>query len=184
MVERTFPEESLSPRQLQVLRLAGDGLTDQEICLKLGISPGTVRTHWDRIRGRTATRSRSEALAHVGRSLLEKMAFERDSLLALLDSMPILAWTARPDGEVDYCNRALIEFAELDLQELLGMGCRALMREEDLIQSAERWSNAQDSKKPYQAEVLLRDRPHKLQLTPVICADGRPERWVGWAYAL
>jgi DNA-binding CsgD family transcriptional regulator len=40
----------LSPRLVQVVGLAADGMTDKEIARALGVSPSTVDFHWKRLR--------------------------------------------------------------------------------------------------------------------------------------
>ena len=47
-------------RELEVLRLVADGLTDNEIGKQLSISPRTVQNYLTRIRGKTGLRRRPE----------------------------------------------------------------------------------------------------------------------------
>ena len=58
---------SLTPRELSVARLAGDGLTDKEIAARLAISPRTAENHVQRIREKLGIRSR----AQIGRWVAE-----------------------------------------------------------------------------------------------------------------
>jgi DNA-binding NarL/FixJ family response regulator len=50
----------LAARELEILRLVADGLTDNEIGKQLYISPRTVQNHLTRIREKTGLRRRSE----------------------------------------------------------------------------------------------------------------------------
>jgi two-component system NarL family response regulator len=50
----------LAGRELEILRLVADGLTDNEIGAQLYISPRTVQNHLTRIREKTGLRRRSE----------------------------------------------------------------------------------------------------------------------------
>ena len=50
----------LASRELEILRLVADGLTDNEIGKQLYISPRTVQNHLTRIREKTGLRRRSE----------------------------------------------------------------------------------------------------------------------------
>jgi two-component system NarL family response regulator len=50
----------LAARELQVLRLVADGLTDNQIGAQLYISPRTVQNHLTRIREKTGLRRRAE----------------------------------------------------------------------------------------------------------------------------
>ncbi len=53
--------ERLSPREREVLDALGDGSTNKEIALRLGISPGTVKTHVERLIGKLGVRDRTQA---------------------------------------------------------------------------------------------------------------------------
>jgi DNA-binding CsgD family transcriptional regulator len=55
-----FLDPKLTERERSVLQLVSDGLTDKEIAARLGISVNTVRSHLDRIAGKTGLRKRSE----------------------------------------------------------------------------------------------------------------------------
>jgi DNA-binding NarL/FixJ family response regulator len=65
-----IPDESISlsqlhcsPRQAQILALAATGLSDREIGQQLGLSTGTVRTHWKRFYETSGVHSRAAAVA-------------------------------------------------------------------------------------------------------------------------
>jgi LuxR family maltose regulon positive regulatory protein len=57
--------EPLSERELEVLRLIGDGLSNHEIAAKLVIGLGTVKTHVNNIFGKLAVKSRTQAVARA-----------------------------------------------------------------------------------------------------------------------
>jgi DNA-binding NarL/FixJ family response regulator len=57
------PEESLSERELEVLRLMTAGDTNRAIGAKLGLSENTVKTHASRIFAKLGAQSRAEAVA-------------------------------------------------------------------------------------------------------------------------
>jgi DNA-binding NarL/FixJ family response regulator len=54
--------EDLSERQLEVLALVADGLSNQEICAQLGVTVETVKTHVTHILQRLGARSRAHAV--------------------------------------------------------------------------------------------------------------------------
>jgi len=56
-------QHPLSPRELEVLALAAEGLTNKEIAYRLGISGRTVQFHMNSVFNKTATQSRTEAVA-------------------------------------------------------------------------------------------------------------------------
>lgn len=51
----------LTIREREVLDALADGSTNKEIALKLGISPGTVKTHVERLIGKLGVRDRTQA---------------------------------------------------------------------------------------------------------------------------
>jgi DNA-binding NarL/FixJ family response regulator len=54
---------SITPRQAEVLSLASNGLTSAEIAEQIGVSPTTIRTHFDNIYARLGVRDRCAAVA-------------------------------------------------------------------------------------------------------------------------
>ena len=53
----------LSPREQQLITMAGEGLTDTAIANRLGISEATVNTYWGRIRVKLGPHNRTELVA-------------------------------------------------------------------------------------------------------------------------
>lgn len=53
--------ERLTQREREVLAGLADGATNKEIAQKLGISPGTVKTHVERLIGKLGVRDRTQA---------------------------------------------------------------------------------------------------------------------------
>jgi LuxR family maltose regulon positive regulatory protein len=57
--------EPLSERELEVLQLIADGLSNREIADKLFISVGTVKTHTHNIYGKLGVSGRTQAVARA-----------------------------------------------------------------------------------------------------------------------
>jgi LuxR family maltose regulon positive regulatory protein len=62
------PVEALSARELEILSLIAAGLSNQEIALRLNITPGTVKVHAHRLYGKLGASGRTAAVAR-GRAL-------------------------------------------------------------------------------------------------------------------
>ena len=67
-VRTADPIEPLSDRELEVLRLVAQGLTNQQIASELILAIGTVKAHTSNIYGKLGTRNRVQAVAR-GREL-------------------------------------------------------------------------------------------------------------------
>jgi DNA-binding NarL/FixJ family response regulator len=62
------PAHPFSPRERQVLGLAAEGLTNKEIAYRLNLSERTIQFHMNSIFNKTATQSRTQAVAMALRS--------------------------------------------------------------------------------------------------------------------
>jgi two-component system nitrate/nitrite response regulator NarL len=59
------PTETLTPRELEVLRLLAEGLPNKAIALRLDISEHTVKFHLNAILGKLGAQSRTEAVVQA-----------------------------------------------------------------------------------------------------------------------
>jgi len=57
--------ESLSARELEILHLLAEGLTNREIAQQLVLSPNTVRVHTSHIFGKLGVNNRTQAVARA-----------------------------------------------------------------------------------------------------------------------
>lgn len=122
------PTEILSPQERLILSLAAQGFADKEIAREIGISVGTVRTYWQRMRDKTNAKNRSEilslsyerthseALGDLNRVRLRMTAlFEGSAVgLALVDDL----------GEILEVNAAFAEVLGDDCSNLVGKALR------------------------------------------------------------
>ena len=83
-----FQPETLSPREREVVDLAIEGTTDEQISQTLGISVSTVNSYWVRIRGKVGQHSRTEIVARMLRDGFQEgqreLTEEIDRLVGLL----------------------------------------------------------------------------------------------------
>jgi DNA-binding NarL/FixJ family response regulator len=61
------PPDGLTRRELEVLALIADGLSNREIASQLYLSEATVKTHVNRIFAKTGSRDRAQAVAYAHR---------------------------------------------------------------------------------------------------------------------
>ena len=57
--------ETLSPRELEVLHLVADGLSNGEIAARLTVTVGTVKKHLNNVFGKLQVTSRTQAVARA-----------------------------------------------------------------------------------------------------------------------
>jgi PAS domain S-box-containing protein len=76
------------------------------------------------------------------------------------DSAPLLIWTAGPDAQRSFVNRAWLDFAGCPAGELLGEGWLNLVHPDDRQICQDRWVDAVASRTPFQMEFRLRSGPN------------------------
>jgi PAS domain S-box-containing protein len=67
-----------------------------------------------------------------------------------------MAWSALPDGSVDFVSRSWLDYTGFSMEDWLGMGWRTVAHPEDLDRTAERWQAALATGEPYECEVRTR----------------------------
>lgn len=108
----------LSEREREVLFLAGDGLTDKEIALRLGIGPKTVRTYWDRMRAKLDAASRTEVLAKALRAAYDELASSEERIRMFVQHMPVLFTALDEHGNVILFNQEVQKVTGYQAEDL------------------------------------------------------------------
>ncbi|MFD2787402.1 PAS domain-containing protein [Hymenobacter rubripertinctus] len=83
----------------------------------------------------------------------------------ILESLPVMVWTTRPDGAADYFNQRWLSFTSQPLAAETDWGWLEGVHPDDRAGAATAWRGAYESGQAYQTEYRLR------------CADGH-YRWV------
>ena len=103
----------------------------------------------------------------------------------LAESMPMIVWTARPDGTIDYANQRLFEMTEANPEENPHTRWQHFVHPEDLDGCLRRWQECVAKETPYDTEYRLRSREGgayrwiRVQAVPVRDASGEVVRWYG-----
>ncbi|TIU42180.1 MAG: PAS domain S-box protein [Mesorhizobium sp.] len=74
----------------------------------------------------------------------------------IIDSIPALAWSAQPDGWVDFVNEHYLNFTGLPVEELLGWRWLAAVHPDDIEGLAKIWRDGIDTGLPQEAEGRVR----------------------------
>jgi PAS domain S-box-containing protein len=108
----------------------------------------------------------NDELAHVGRvfndtarrlqDLYATLQRSEDRLRLVIDTIPAHAWSARPDGSVDFINRRFLEFTGRSMEEMLGWAWGSLVHPDDLRRYVEEWQAAVAIGEPMESEARVR----------------------------
>jgi formate hydrogenlyase transcriptional activator len=105
-------------------------------------------------------------------------------LRGFIDGIPALAWSALPDGTLDFCNQPFCDYTGLSSDRLYGSMWKSAVHRDDIQQFEAWWRDLGQSRKTGATEVRLRrfDGEHRwFQITaaPVHDDQGNLVRWHG-----
>ncbi len=130
------------------------------------------------------TRTRPSSTLHEGERAKEGLVANERGFELIIDTMPALVWSARPDGSADFFNRHYLDFIGLSSDQASGRGWTAAVHPEDLISLAATWEQIMASGAPGEAEARLRrhDGDYRwflFRTSPLRDADGAIVKWYG-----
>jgi PAS domain S-box-containing protein len=128
----------------------------------------------------TAQVRAAQALA----GLLAQTAASERQLRELVENLPELAWTARPDGFIDYYNRRWYDYTGSTLEQMQGWGWTSLHDPDRLNAVLEQWRHCIGTGEPFEMEFPLRGadgvfRWFLTRVRPLRDEGGRIIRWFG-----
>jgi PAS domain S-box-containing protein len=105
-------------------------------------------------------------------------------LRAVVENMPGLAWSALPDGFIDYYNRRWFEYTGFTPEQMEGWGWQAVHDPAVLPQVMERWKHSLATGEPFEMDYPLRGadgvfRWFLTRVQPLRDSEGRIVRWFG-----
>ncbi len=107
-----------------------------------------------------------------------------DVLRTMIDQMPALAWSCRPDGSVEFVNQRWLDYTGLSMEEAVGWGWQPTIHPEDLGKTMETWLRIVAFEEPGENEARVRrfDGEYRwflFRAVPVRDERGKVIRWYG-----
>jgi PAS domain S-box-containing protein len=102
----------------------------------------------------------------------------------VVDTIPTLAWSARPDGSADFFNQRWLDYTGLAAQQALGSGWQVAIHPDDLPGILETFREALHSVKPFEVEGRFRRfdgefRWFLFRGSPLRDRSGKVAKWYG-----
>lgn len=106
------------------------------------------------------------------------------SLTLIINTIPALAWSARPDGSADFFNQHFLDFIGLSAEQASGWGWTAAVHPDDLRELAATWQQIMASEAAGEAEARLRRRDGAyrwflFRANPLRDEKGNIAKWYG-----
>jgi PAS domain S-box-containing protein len=152
------------------------------IALRIEILPAWWNTWWFRV---ICMAVFVMLLVAIYRRRIQQLQRQEKKLRDVIETMPTFAWTALPDGSVDFVNRHWQEFTGLSAEKSAGSGWEAAIHSSDVSRHAEKWRASLATGEPFENEMRFRraaDGQYRWFLAravPLREARGKILKWYG-----
>jgi len=114
---------------------------------------------------------------------IEDLKRAEDRVRLVINTIPTIAWTVRPDGVVDFVNQRWLDYTGLSLEKEIAEPTRAI-HPEDLPRIMKRWLADMAAEEPYEDEMRLRraDGEYRwflVRAAPLRDEQGNLVKWYG-----
>jgi formate hydrogenlyase transcriptional activator len=105
-------------------------------------------------------------------------------LQEVIETIPVMAWSARADGTAEFFNRRWLDYAGLSVDTVQGWGWTSAVHPDDLNRLVDYWRGVLDAGQSGEIEARLRrfDGEYRwflFRATPSRDTDGRVVKWYG-----
>lgn len=114
-----------------------------------------------------------------------ELLLSREHFRFLADNIPVIVWTAKPDGKIDYFNKKWYRFTNFSEEESLAFGWQKAIHPDDLAPSVLSWMEAVKTGKDYYTEYRFQRasdglyRSHLCTGIPFKNSTGNITKWFG-----
>ncbi len=154
---------------------------------------GSGAYRWMLVRGEPQRDSQGAILYWVGtctdiekqKQVEQQLAESKQNLWVLTEMVPQLVWTARADGQTDYCNQRFCDYTGATAEQLLGYGWRQFVHPDDIAHMTVIRDQAFGTGSPYEVEYRLREnktgryRWFLVRAMPIRDEAGQLIKWFG-----
>ncbi|HEY2973459.1 MAG TPA: PAS domain-containing protein [Pyrinomonadaceae bacterium] len=169
--------------------LGRDRDRDFEIEYRVVRPDGSIRWIWDRAFPIKDESGRFYRIAGIAEDITERKHAEdalrrsEDRIRLIIDTIPIMAWSVRPDGAVDFVNQRSLDYTGLSLEEEIE-GPTSIIHPEDLPGVMENWLANMAAGEPSEDEMRLRraDGEYRwflVRTAPLRDEQGNLVKWYG-----
>ncbi|RYF99353.1 MAG: PAS domain-containing sensor histidine kinase, partial [Chitinophagaceae bacterium] len=127
----------------------------------------------------------NEKLESLVKERTRDLFLSREHFKFLADNIPVIVWTTKADGQVDYFNKLWYDYTGLNSDQSKGFGFNNVIHRDDLDRVSEAWQTAILNKRTFQFEYRIRRRSDRVfrwflsKAEPVPDENGKIIAWFG-----
>lgn len=187
--QAAFHPEDLPPLMTRWREMIASG-ESAEIAARIRRHDGVYR--WFLIRAAPLFNEANEIVRWYGTSTdiddrkraEEALLTSKRELGHIVNTIPALAWSARPDGSAEFFSDHFLAYVGLPAEQMLGRGWKDIVHPDDLERLVTVWQSAVAAGKPEEAEARLRrfDGEYRwflFRTNPMLDASGKVVKWYG-----
>src|SRR3984885_1038392 len=115
---------------------------------------------------------------------IEELKQGEDGLRLVIDTTPALLHSARPDGDLDFFNKTMLDYLGLSLEDLCGWRWTRAIHPDDVEQIVDKWRSSLATGEPFESEARVRrsDGEYRWQFhrkVPLRDQTGNIVKWFG-----
>jgi two-component system phosphate regulon sensor histidine kinase PhoR len=99
----------------------------------------------------------NDELENLVKERTNELFLSREHFKFLADHIPVIVWTALPDGNLDYFNKRWYDYTGLTFAQSKNMGWKAALHPDDVALSISKWKKAVRAGKPYEMEYRIKN---------------------------
>jgi PAS domain S-box-containing protein len=140
--------------RFRVIASNNDGVWNEEgATVAFSVAAAWYQTWWFRV---VALAAFLALLSGVYRLRIQQLRRQERKLRDVIETIPTFAWTALPDGCIDFVNRNWQEYTGLSTEKAAGWGWQEAAHPEDVEQNVEKWRASLTTGEPFEDEVRYR----------------------------
>ncbi len=111
-------------------------------------------------------------LENIVQERTKDLLLSQEHFKFLADNIPVIVWTARPDGSLDYYNQRWYDYTGMGFEETKNWGWKFVVHPDDLESTTNTWKKSVETGEPYEMQLRLKN-----------AADGKYRWHLGYAVA-
>jgi two-component system, OmpR family, phosphate regulon sensor histidine kinase PhoR len=107
----------------------------------------------------------NEELEDIVQERTKDLLISREHFKSLADNIPVMVWTTKPDGSVDYFNKRWYQYTGMDYAHSRGSGFLSVLHKDDYESTLNAWNHAIKNRTDFELQFRL------------LCAENQAYRW-------